>query len=437
MIKNLQKRFITTAMIAVTILLVLLLGGIAAVNAWSGLQSEKQLLSSVVAMEAAERRDGPPRGDDPPPDAPFEADRPMEDVPPENGPDGSRPFDFFTLAPTENDRMSAVYFTVTVVGGGPVSADVSRISSVTEAEAMDYAVTVLQSGRTEGKLDSFRYASAHRSDGSDVYVFLDRTAQKNAILRVAALAGLAAVVGWVLMLLLVIFLSRKAIRPIAENMERQRQFVTDAGHELKTPLSIIQANTEAMELVTGETKYSRNIRAQVGRLTELTGDLLMQAKADELPDRRSFVPLDLAELVEQSLSAFLPSMEQKKLEVTREIRKGLQIRGDNARLTTLLSILFDNAVKYTPEGGAVRIVLDGQDWAKLRIENDCASLPDCPPERLFDRFYRADAARTQKTGGFGIGLSSARSIAGQLKGSLTAEYVRDERIAFVLTLPVG
>ena len=432
MIKTLQKRFIFTAMVAVTILLVLLLGGVSLVNAWSGLQEEKQLLSSIVQMEAEDRRE--PR---------FEED-PPEELPPEAEPrdqashhqnDEPKPRGFLTLAPSENDRMGAVYFTVTVQNGRVLASDVGRISTVSEQDAADYAGQVLQRNLSSGRLEDFVFASRARTDGSLIYVFLDHTSLRNSIIRVAALAAVAAVAGWLLMLLLVILLSRKAIRPIAENMERQRQFVTDAGHELKTPLAIIQANTEAMELISGENKWSRNIRAQVTRLTDLTGNLLTMAKSEELLDRRSLLPLDLSELTEQTLSFFAASMEAGRLTLTANVEKGLHVRADKAQMSTLLSILFDNAVKYTPTGGSVKLTLSGADKIKLRLENDCEELPDCPADRLFDRFYRGDSARTQKSGGFGIGLSAARSIARQHKGSLTAEYVGTSRIVFTLVLP--
>ncbi len=435
MIKSLQKRFILTAMIAVTVLLVLLLGGVAAVNAWSGNQEQKQLLSSLVAMEVQDRPEGPPREEEFRPDPGSAEARPAEDLPPAAGPEGRAPRGFLTVPPSENDRMRAVFFVVTVRDGVPVSADVSRISTVREKEALACAASVLQRGSREGTLDSYLYAGADRAGGEAVYVFLDRTAQRNAMVRVTALAGLAGVAGWLLMLVLVVFLSRRAIRPIAENMERQRQFVTDAGHELKTPLSIIQANAEALELVSGETKYSRNIRAQATRLTELTGNLLTMARSEELLDHRSLLPLDLSALAEQSIASFAPSIEHKKVKLSSDLRNGVCVLGDRAQLTTLMSILIDNAVKYCPEGGSIAVSLAGTDKVRLRMENDCAALPDCPAERLFDRFYRGDAARTQRTGGFGIGLSSARSIAKQHKGSLTAEYLGPTRIAFLLTLP--
>ncbi|MBQ1372514.1 MAG: GHKL domain-containing protein, partial [Oscillospiraceae bacterium] len=232
-------------------------------------------------------------------------------------------------------------------------------------------------------------------------------------------------------------LSRRAIAPIAENMERQRRFVTDAGHELKTPLAIIQANTEAMELIVGENKWSRNIKAQTRRLTELTGNLLTLARAEELPAPGSFDELDFSALVEKTAQMFQAPMERRNLTLETQTEWELKIRGNEAQLGNLCSILFDNAVKYATEGSTLYLSLHQEDKSCiLRLENRCDKLPDCPPERLLDRFYRGDASRNQSGGGFGIGLSAARAISLQHRGRLEAEYPAVDRIAFTVTLPL-
>ena len=125
------------------------------------------------------------------------------------------------------------------------------------------------------------------------------------------------------------------------------------------------------------------------------------------------------------------------MKLDAQIAPGLTLRGNSAQLSTLCSVLMDNAVKYGVEGGTIRLALaQNGKTARLQIENDCEQLPDCPPERLFDRFYRADTARNQKSGGFGIGLSAARLIAQQHRGTLEAEYRGDQRVAFTAELPV-
>ena len=427
MIQTLKRKFIVTAMIAVTVLLALLLGAVNAVNAWSTGQEAKRLLESLVSMETQAWPELP--GGENPPLTPPQGEPPFQWE--EGGPRG------FMLEPfNENDQLSAVYFAVWLREGEAVRTDVSRIGTVTEDEAAALARSAWEAGETEGREGSYRFASGLTVGGERVYVFLENAARQNAVLRVAALSALAGLGGWLLMLALVVLLSRKTIAPIAENMDRQRQFVTDAGHELKTPLAIIQANTEALELLSGETKWSRNIKAQTLRLTELTRDLLTLARAEELPAQGSFAPVDLSALAQKTAQMFQASMERRGLRLESDLETGVTVRGSEAQLANLCSILLDNAVKYAAQDTALALRLRaGEKTCTLRVENVCQTRPDCPPERLFDRFYRADAARSQSTGGFGIGLSAARVIARRHRGRLEAEYPAEDRIAFTVTLP--
>lgn len=441
MIRTLKRKFIMAAMVAVTVLLVTLLGGVNVVNAWSARQESERLLENLVQFEL-QKRSGFQEGEDPPVPPQGEPGPSMpQGEPAPTVPEGEKPFRGggrgFLMEPlTENDRLSAVSFTVWLSGGVVSETDVSRISTVTEAEAEEMARALAQAGRTEGTEDSFRFASAQSPAGETVYVFLEVSNRRSAVLRVAALSALGGLAGWLLMLGLVILLAKRTIAPIAENMDRQRQFVTDAGHELKTPLAIIQANTEAMELIQGENKWSRNIKAQTVRLTELTRNLLTLARAEEVPTQGSFAPVDLSALTEKTAQMFQTPMEQKGLYLEAELDAGITVRGQEAQLSNLCSILFDNAVKYASQGSALRLRLRaGEKTCTLRLENTCDKLPDCPPERLFDRFYRADAARTQSSGGFGIGLSAAQVIVLQHRGRLEAEYPAENRVAFTVTLP--
>ena len=262
-------------------------------------------------------------------------------------------------------------------------------------------------------------------------VFLDVSSQRFDLLRVAALSGLLGLAAWIAMLALVAALSRRAIRPIAENIERQRRFVTDAGHELKTPLAIILANLDAMELTGQESKYSRNIRSQASRLSTLMQNLLTLARIDEnaaLPDA---APLSLTELCRESAEMFRAPAELRRLTLSADIAEGVSVNGSRAMLQQLLSTLLDNAVKYSPEGGEIGVRLRQEDRVVLRVSNDVGEeRPDIT--RLFDRFYRSDSSRSQK-GGFGIGLSAAQAIVRQHKGEIEAHYEGDT-IVFTVRL---
>lgn len=412
--RTLRRKFTVTAMIAVTVLLLVLLGAINAVNAWT---SRAEIERQLDALSDTRQDFGQPDGREP-------------DFDPARRLDGRGRM---TLgpAPAAQTLFSARYYLVWADGSGEITAvDGSHIEYGSEEEATE--LFAASAGRSEGRSGAFRFRTVTLPEGGTLTVFLYTAQTRQSVLRVAALSALAGLVAWGLMLLLVMFLSKKAIEPVAASMEKQKRFVTDAGHELKTPLAIILANTEAMELRQGESKYSRNIREQVQRLSGLTQNLLTLARADEGGALQT-EELDLSALAEESLRPFREPAELRRLTLSEELASDIRVTADRRQLGQLLSILLDNAVKYTPEGGAVSLRTRREGGkAVLEVRNTVAD-QSIPPERFFDRFYRADEARTQKSGGYGIGLSAARAIAEAHKGSLGAAYEGDG-IVFTLKL---
>lgn len=235
------------------------------------------------------------------------------------------------------------------------------------------------------------------------------------------------------MLLFVILLSKRAILPIAENMEKQKQFVTNAGHEIKTPIAIIQSNTEAMELYNGENKWSKNIKEQTIRLNELMKNLLTLARMDESSANLNLSDFSLSQLLADHTECFREALELRGIALQTGIQPMISFRANKEHITQLISVLMDNAVKYTNEGGYIFVSLERNDKRiKLQFKNTCQQLPPTSPDKLFDRFYRADEARTQKSGGYGIGLSVAQSITETYKGKIYAEYENSNTIVFTI-----
>ncbi|MDY3992869.1 MAG: HAMP domain-containing sensor histidine kinase [Evtepia sp.] len=256
---------------------------------------------------------------------------------------------------------------------------------------------------------------------------------RHRILSMLALSAGGVALCWLGMLALVRVLARKGIEPVAVSMEKQRQFVTNAGHELKTPLAIILANTEAMELYQGESKWSRNIRAQTVRLSQLTQTLLTLAKMEEGADLPPAQTVDLSQLAEQALSAFQEAAALQNLTLRGEIAPGVTVPACREHLEQLLSILLDNRVKYTEPGGRVDLILeDTEGGACLQVRNAPARTTEEDLPRLFDRFYRGDPARTQKSGGCGIGLSAAQAIVTAWKGTISAAREGEDTVVFTV-----
>lgn len=218
-------------------------------------------------------------------------------------------------------------------------------------------------------------------------------------------------------------------------MEKQRQFITDAGHELKTPLAIILSNTEALELYQGESKWSRNIREQVGRLDGLTKNLLLLSRMEEHSENVVRESLGLGELTQKMAEPFREPLALRGIGLRMELAETIQISAGREQIERLLSVLLENALKYASDNGEVLITLqqknDGRKpKAVLRLENTCVKLPTVSPEALFERFRRGDEARTRKKGGYGIGLAVAKACAEANGGSILAIYEAPDRICF-------
>ena len=405
MIHTLQKKFVLSAMLAITILLLVLIGAINIANALLLNRQTDQLME--ILSKTSDHL--PPHGL------------------PNDGPS-------WVLTPpvTQDDALSARYFLVRLDQNGQViDVNVSRISSVSEEEAAAYG---LQADRTQGQIAHFRYCAVSSPSGTTL-IFLDVSGQIRSTLNVLLLSFLIATVCWGLMLLLVILLSRRAIRPIAEGMEKQKRFVTDAGHEIKTPLAIILANTDALELHAGESKWTRNIRAQTFRLNRLMQSLLLLSRMEEREPRRTMEDCSLSSLVEDAVQAFTPAIEAGDISFSSEISPDVIIRGEREALTQLCSILLDNAVKYTPQGGKIHLTLQPSgNGGTLQIRNTASSLSGDDCAKWFDRFYRSDSARTQSKGGCGIGLAIAKAIVEAHGGIISAEL--PEQNTVLLTVKI-
>ncbi|MBQ6846717.1 MAG: HAMP domain-containing histidine kinase [Oscillospiraceae bacterium] len=409
MTKTLKRRFIVTAMIAISFLLVVLLSIINIINYWFN-DSESDRILNILAD----------------PHAPFHLHR-SPSFPGDNN-------KIFSPPPNDNTRLSAIQFTVETDSNGEIfDIDLSRISTISEEEAGALFKKALSENSTYGKIESFKYKSVNLSDGKTKYVFLDITTQQHIVLRVLIFSLVAGLFVWLLMLLLVVLLSKRAIEPIAKNIEKQKQFVTDAGHEIKTPLAIILANTEALELRSGESKWSKNIKNQVSRLDGLMKNLLTLSKADEANNHIQKAEFDLSALLTETTHMFKEPAQLRNLTFECNIPENISLISNKEHITRIISILLDNAVKYAKNGTSIGILLKKTEKStELSVRNECETLPSCDAEKLFDRFYREDSARTQKSGGYGIGLSAARALSNLCNVSLSASYDNGSSITFTI-----
>lgn len=238
-----------------------------------------------------------------------------------------------------------------------------------------------------------------------------------------------------LFLMLALLLSRWALKPVERAWQQQQRFISDASHELKTPLTVILANLDILESEQGGNSWLSAARSEGLLMKKLIENLLFLAHADEARQPIRKQSLCLSDLADEMVLAFEALAYEKGLDLTSSIEPGLTAEGDPDLLRQLVSILLDNAVKYTPAGGSVQISLGrGRDRLMLGVHNSKALIPREELSRLFDRFYRLDAARLKPEGGYGLGLSIAAEIARQHGGSIRASSDPEAGTSFVLTL---
>lgn len=398
--KVLRKKFIFFAMSAVTVLLVVLIG---AINIFSWVVLDKQ---SDDVLHTIAQGNGTLMQSEPSDHGPFR-----------------RPMDMDTV-------KSARFFMACVDADGNVKdINLDQISSVTAEQVAQYVKRVSDSN---GKIDTFKYES--KTLGTDQLIFfLDISEQIQTFLMVFGISGMIALICWLLVLIFVILLSDRVIRPIMAGIEKQKQFITNAGHELKTPLTIIQSNNDASSLIYGETKYSRNIRQQTQRLNVLMTNLLTLARMDEEP-KLPTEAVDISELVQGLLPDYDDMLAQKSIGFTADVQPKLFMQVHSDSFVQMISVLLDNAVKYTPDGGSVQLtVCQNGGHIEITEENTCDTPSNYDAEPLFERFYRGDSARTQdnNVSGYGIGLSAARAIAESFGGTLKASYINGKAIRFI------
>ncbi len=327
------------------------------------------------------------------------------------------------------------YCSVTFAADGTVqSADTSRIAAVDEATAVAMATPLADKVGESGYSGNYRY-TVHTADGGTRVIFLDCERELSTFRAFLWRSCAISLIGLCAVFLLIWLLSARIVRPIAESYAKQRRFVTDAGHELKTPLTIIDADAELLGMEVGEeNEWLCDIRRQTERLSRLTADLIYLSRLDEPREAAGAQMLDFpfSDVVAETAQSFAAPYATRGLTLTLDVEPMLTLRGDEARVRQLVSLLLDNAGKYASADSEVTLSAARQGRAvTLTVANPAPPMAKEQLSHLFDRFYRADPARTGE--GHGLGLSIARAIAEAHRGKIAAEN-RGGRLAIVVTL---
>lgn len=314
------------------------------------------------------------------------------------------------------------------------NVNMDHIAAVDEKKAVRMTkMAMLRRGKV-GLVGSYRYRKEYKDGQVRSIIFLD--CKENQSFYHLAVTITITVSTLLTCLITVIFAiaSKRAVRPFEINSNRQKQFITDASHELKTPLAIISANAEVLQYKGDGNEWTQNIIDQTKHMGKLINQLLVLAKLDEVQEKSEKQEADLKLLLEETIEPFEEVATQKKVTLKLHLEEGVTIRVNREQIAQLVSILTENAAKYVNDGGKIVWRLTKtQHGAVLVVKNTTEKeLPDT--KRMFDRFYRSDSSRSSKTGGQGIGLSIAKKIVDSHKGSITAK-AGDGMVTFRVSLP--
>lgn len=347
----------------------------------------------------------------------------------------------------EETRFSIRFFTVSFDENGQVrQQDVQEISSVTAQDAQGYAMRALGENQERGWIDGYRYkvyeitydTGQGPQQGTEV-VFVDGTMNRSVARMTLFSAGAVLTASWVIIVVLVALFSRKAVKPIAESYEKQKQFITDANHELKTPLTLIMTNIDIVSAEIGENEWLKDAKSEGKRMSCLINQLGILNQMDENTSKKtkntkqSENPFNLSAVLEEITSKFISAAKEKGQKIKLHICPDTTYVGDEEAIKKLIFILLDNAVKYCDEGGTIEIKLQQKRHAVIIVENSYSEVDNVQLDKLFDRFYREDKARTASNS-FGIGLSIAKAIVNERRGEISAYRKDGETIGFKVIL---
>lgn len=406
--RRLRRKFILVAMGAVTVVLTLIIAGINIVNYSHVCKMADARLDYILAG-----KDGIDWGDE-------------SKAEPANGKDAGdsqagvriRHFEGMTAESPFDTR----YFTVTIDAGQVADVNTARIAAVGAKRAASIAARLHAKGWTSGFSGNYRYTTDVQDD-EIAYVFVDCSRELASFHSFLSASVAISCIGWLAVLAIVTVASGAVIRPMVESYSKQKRFITDASHEIKTPLAVIDAANEVQEIESGESEWTQSIHEQVARLTALTERLVFLARMDEGSAGFTMASIDLSEAVDKAAAPFESVAVSRGKRLSMSVATGVRAHADAAAVTQVVELLLDNATRYASEGSVIELSLRavsrgaGKGSAELVVSNAVDELPEGDLDRLFDRFYRADVSRSSKTGGSGVGLSVVRAIAEAHGGS--------------------
>ena len=407
MFKQLQKSFVKSAMLSFTAVLLVVLVAVNVVNYRQTVNQVDRLGTMLVNNDGTF------------PDAPEGGMAPKEH--PEHGMPKGMEF-------RKDDQMATRYAVVRVANGTVQSVDRTHLVSLDEEALKELGLRIAQGTSTKGWEGSLRYQVA-KTDAGTMVVLVDANKETQQVSRLMMVTGAVFVLCLAVVYVLVRIVSKRAIRPFVENVERQQQFIANASHEIKTPLAVLSANTDLLAMMGTEAKFVDSNKRQIKRLNSLVEQMLILSRYDEGEAAATKEEVDLVAVTKAIVEEILPVLNEKELQVEFTGEAQTIITTNKSAMTELIRILLDNAMKYTVGEPVITVEAKRN---QLAIGNETEPMTKEQVSQIFDRFYRVDSSRNRTTGGSGLGLSIAQKIAETNNVQLTAELTSETQIRFVI-----
>ncbi len=318
-----------------------------------------------------------------------------------------------------------------------ISTNTKYIAAISSSEAINMAMDALNTNKESDFNGNYKFKITTTDQDDLMIIFVDCTRDFNALYSFISTSIRVSCIGLLSFFFVIYALSNRALKPIIESYAKQKKFITNASHELKTPLTIIDANTEVIELLNGESEWTQSIRNQVNRLSLLTNSLVSLARMDEDSIKLKHTSFSFSDLLLQEVDSFSHLAMSKKKQLNTSIQHDVLYYGDKVLISQLISILLDNAIKYSDNNAMIEVSLQKfEKKIELSFYNTVTEIKTGNHQALFERFYRADSSRNSANLGFGIGLSLAQSIVELHHGKITATSSNTQSICFTITLPI-
>lgn len=329
-------------------------------------------------------------------------------------------------------HLSTFYSVFYNQSGEAVKIDCSDGVLHSEQEILEIANNILSLGKPSGVYRKMPFL-VKTGNGGTIVALIDNTMETDNSGKLFTYSLLAGISGWVVILILSWFFSKKIVNPLEQNDTKQKQFISDAGHELKTPISVISANADLLSAEIGENKWLANIQYENERMGNLIKQLLELVRAENMQHTKE--SLDFSRMVSGGTLPFESVAFENGVTLNADIEEGISVDGNRNQLSQLVSILIDNAISHGSHGKEVLVRLySNKHHAILSVINAGQPIPDEIKDRLFERFYRVDEARTDDVGHYGLGLAIAKAVVTAHGGRIELNCF-DGRIEFKVTLP--